>query len=103
MGKNEEEINENGINLGPKTMMTLISALANKEINDMFWQIVENYVIEREDNPDTYLGSIYHKALDFQYNSKVMMKRFAGKGTQMLSKMTMDYYEEIQYPVMPVI
>ena len=101
--KEEDEINESAVNLGPKTMMTLISSLANKEIDDEFWQIVENYVIEREDNPDTFVTSIYHKALDFQYNSKVMMKRFGAKSTQMLSTMVGYYYEEIQYPVMPVI
>merc|ERR1712173_531812 len=39
----ENQINDGAVNLGPKTMMTLISALANKEIHDEFWQIVENY------------------------------------------------------------
>ena len=98
-----EEINETAVNLGPKCMMTMISALANNEIHDEFWQIVEDYVIERQDHPDTYKSTIYQQALNFQYNSKLMSKIFSAKSTQMLSTMVGNYYEEIQYPVMPVI
>lgn len=99
----DEDINETSVNLGPKCMMTMISALANNEIHDEFWQIVENYVIERQDNPDAYKATIYQQALNFTYNSKVMSKIFSGKSTQMLSTMVGNYYEEIQYPVMPII
>ena len=101
--QDDDGIDETSVNLGPKTMMTMISASANNEIHDEFWQLVENYVIEREDNPNTYKSTVYQQALNFTYNSKMAHKIFSGKSTQMLSTMVGNYYEELQYPVMPVI
>eukprot|EP01084_Bolivina_argentea_P187178 322475_1 len=99
----EELINETAVNLGPKTMMTMISSLSNNEIFDELWQTVENYVIEREDHPDSYKSTIYQQALNFEYNTKISHKIFSNKSTQMLSNMVGNYYEELQYPVMPII
>eukprot|EP01083_Nonionella_stella_P021475 59530_1 len=99
----DDEVDESGVNLGPKTMMTMITALANKEILDELWQVVENYVMQREDNPDSYKSTIYQQALNFTYNANVSHKIFSDKSTQMLSNMVGNYYEELQFPAVPII